>query len=167
MMVFYEFLDFLKNNCIEENLSLDVKIYTSWHNNMLWCSSHTIFQMLLHNAIIFNTMSSTISPDLSELKVNLHTFSIFVIIEFNRLIKNMFDMLAIISGIKQTIAMTSWNIQWRINSTKQHCNYTIYVLIRQKLAPTCKVKKGNFGYRKIIGEAFSQLPPVPAALSVT
>ena len=52
-------------------------------------------------------MSSTISRDLSELKVNLHTFSIFVIIEFNRLIKNMFDMLAIVSDIKQTIAMTS------------------------------------------------------------
>ena len=37
MMVFYEFLDFLKNSCFEENLTLDVKIYTSWQNNMLWC----------------------------------------------------------------------------------------------------------------------------------
>ena len=42
--------------------------------------------------------------DLSELKVN--TFSTFVIIEFNRLFKNMFDMLAIVSDIKQAIAMT-------------------------------------------------------------
>ena len=33
-------------------------------------------------------MSSTISHDLSEYEVNLHTFSRFVIIEFNRLIKN-------------------------------------------------------------------------------
>ena len=52
-------------------------------------------------------MSSTISRDLSELKVKLHTYSISVITEFNRLIKNMFDMLAIISDIKQTIAMAS------------------------------------------------------------
>ena len=50
--------------------------------------SRTIFQMLLHYTIICNTMSSTISRDLSEYKVNLHTFSRFVIIEFNRLIKN-------------------------------------------------------------------------------
>ena len=53
-----------------------------------------------------NRMSSTISHDLNEFKVNLHTFSIFVIIEFNRLIKNMFDMLAIVSDIKQAVAMT-------------------------------------------------------------
>ena len=37
MMVFYEFLDFLKNSCFEENLWLDVKIYISWQNNMLCC----------------------------------------------------------------------------------------------------------------------------------
>ena len=70
-------------------------------------SSRTTFQMLLHHSIICNTTSSTISRDLSQLKVSLHTFSIFLIIEFNRLFKNMFDMLAIISDIKQTIAMTS------------------------------------------------------------
>ena len=40
-------------------------------------------------------MSSPISCDLNELKVSLHKFNIFVITEFNRLIKNMFDMLCI------------------------------------------------------------------------
>ena len=34
MIVFYEFLDFLKRSCFEENLSLDVTIYTSWQNNI-------------------------------------------------------------------------------------------------------------------------------------
>ena len=51
-------------------------------------SSSTIFQVLLLHAIISIGMSSTISRDLSELKDSLHTFSIFVIIEFTTLIKN-------------------------------------------------------------------------------
>ena len=37
MIVFYEFLDFLKRSCFEEKLSLDVTIYTSWQNNIPWC----------------------------------------------------------------------------------------------------------------------------------
>ena len=35
------------------------------------------------------------------------TKRIFVIIEFNRLIKKMFNLFAVVSDIKQTIAMTS------------------------------------------------------------
>ena len=64
MMVFYQCLDFLKNSCFEENLSLDVKICTSWQDNMLWCFIPFLFFGVHRNFFVCCFIVRTVSRKL-------------------------------------------------------------------------------------------------------